>query len=116
MASCVNDRDATSNSYPAAGEARVYEVVATVVDNAERGAELCRSVRLSRPPQCRGLPITNWNWADVPKPEAAQGVRWGDYRVRVLIDGKVLTLVEAPTRTPITSAVQPDMNELPPDP
>lgn len=64
----------------------------TVLDSGD-GAELCLSgVAESLPPQCSGLPVLGWGWADHDGDyEEAQGTRWGDFVVLGTFDGSTIT-------------------------
>jgi len=74
-----------------------YETNATVLQEAERSAKLCVGVVLdSLPPQCDGVPVTNWDWAGVAGEERDGGVAWGEYHVVGTYDGTSFTLTETP--------------------
>jgi len=79
------------------------DVIATVLQAAGRGPELCTGpIAESYPPQCSGRPIVGWKWDEVDGEQSASGTTWGVYRVRGTWDGKQLTLTERPT-TPVVS-------------
>lgn len=47
-----------------------------VIQQAELGPELCSgAIAASYPPQCRGTPIAEWDWTDVPH-NRSQGTLW----------------------------------------
>jgi hypothetical protein len=82
---------------PAApGPVRTYNI-ATVMDTGS--PELCLGpVAESYPPQCSGLPIAGWHWAEHQGTyEAEQGVRWGAYSVGGTWDGETFTYGDAVT-------------------
>lgn len=69
------------------------EVIAqgTVLD--KDGAELCLgAIAESYPPQCSGIPITNWTWDRLDGSETASGVTWGAYAVTGTYDGEEFTV------------------------
>jgi hypothetical protein len=74
------------------------EVVAqgTVMDVA--GApELCLgAIAESSPPQCSGIPITNWSWDGVEGSETSGDVTWGAYAVQGTYDGEDFTVTQPP--------------------
>jgi hypothetical protein len=69
--------------------------VGTVLDNGR--PELCLGpVAESWPPQCHGIPLVRWSWAEHPGTfERAGGVRWGEYVVTGTFDGVRLTVTDA---------------------
>jgi len=73
-----------------------YETNATVLQEREGSAKLCLGVDESRPPQCDGLPFTNWDWGAVEGEESLRGVSWGEYHVVGTYDGTSFTLTEVP--------------------
>ena len=84
-----------------------YQTTATVLQDKSHGPELCLSGVLdSLPPQCGGVPVTNWRWDQVDGEESRNGTTWGVYRVVGTYDGTSFTVVEtgAPERQPPPSA------------
>lgn len=73
-----------------------YEASGTVLESAgEHGPELCLGALLtSLPPQCGGVPITNWDWNAVEGERSRSGTTWGDYKVVGTYDGEVFTVTE----------------------
>ncbi|CAN5453707.1 hypothetical protein BH10ACT10_BH10ACT10_19460 [soil metagenome] len=57
------------------------------------------AVAASRPPQCEGPPITNWDWGAVPDEESYRGTTDGTYVVVGTYDSGRFTLTRA-ARTP----------------
>jgi hypothetical protein len=49
------------------------------------------------PPQCSGVPLKGWDWAQVDGEESASGTTWGSYRVTGRYDGQTLTVTSPPT-------------------
>ncbi len=94
-ASAAEPALATSGPVTTAGPVR-YETSTMVID-AGPDPELCLGVVLeSLPPQCDGPAVLGWSWDEVDGEEAADGVRWGEYRVVGTWDGEALTLTEPP--------------------
>jgi hypothetical protein len=80
---------------PAAGEVVRTAGLATVLDDGD-GPELCLGgVAESLPPQCSGLAMTGWDWAQHPEHEEAAGVRWGGFAVTGRYDGEVFAVTDA---------------------
>jgi hypothetical protein len=89
----------------AGAEGRRYQTTATVLQSRDHGPELCLGVVLdSFPPQCRGLPITNWRWDQVEGQQTAGGTTWGSYHLVGAYDGASFTVLRAdrppPARRP----------------
>ena len=81
----------------------------TVLQSPAAAAELCLgAVAESLPPQCSGIPITNWDWDSVANEELASGVTWGSYHVVGTYDGRSFTVLEVddPAATPDDSGVR----------
>lgn len=77
-------------------DGQAYVADGTVLDDGEQ-VVLCLGVVLqSLPPQCSGLPITNWSWDDVADEETAADTTWGSYRVTGTYDDEVFTVTEPP--------------------
>jgi hypothetical protein len=91
--------------------AEQYRATATVLESTEHGPELCLGGQLdSYPPQCGGVPITNWDWDAVDGEESANGTTWGTYSIVGSFDGTTLTLtgpVQSPDRPAASPAREP---------
>ena len=72
--------------------------VGTVMDTGQGDPELCLgAIAESYPPQCSGIPITNWDWAPVEDTFESSGTtRWGSYAVTGTYDGKTFTVTQDP--------------------
>lgn len=81
---------------PAPAGALTTRSPATVLDAGD-GAQVCLGgVMESMPPQCRGVPLAGWDWADHEGAyEEAGAVRWGDFTVTGTFDGTTLTVTDA---------------------
>ena len=76
-----------------------YETTTMVLESPEHGAELCLGgVLESLPPQCGGMPITNWDWGAVDDEETANGTTWVSVYLRGTSDGETFTLTRPPGR------------------
>lgn len=98
---------AAPTSIPAApGGVWTYNI-ATVMDTGS--PELCLGpVAESYPPQCSGLPISGWDWADHKGTyEESQGTRWGSYAVGGTWDGETFTYADAVTAALYDPAARP---------
>lgn len=98
---CGDDAGETVRTAPDAGDVR-YEGSFTVLESPGHGPELCANVATSLPPQCGGVPITNWDWDAVEGEESASGTTWGSWHVVGTYADGALTLTEPPDapRTP----------------
>lgn len=86
---------------PLADSSGHYQANATVLETRERGPELCLGgIAESYPPQCSGLPITNWNWDEVDGEQRASGTTWGEYHVTGTFDGSRFTVTAVSGRQP----------------
>ncbi len=104
LAACGNDRsahvaDPGGSSMPtkipaAAGTVATRDLV-TVMDTG--APELCLgAVAESYPPQCRGLQLSGWSWADQHGVFEHQGdIRWGLFQVTGTFDGTTFTVQHA---------------------
>ena len=89
---------AASPTVPLAATGPV-RTVTTVLDDGD-GPVLCLSgMADSRPPQCDGPAVADWNWADHPEAESAGGARWGSYVLVGRWDGTTFTSTEARAAT-----------------
>lgn len=93
LAGCAQQADVAA---PAPAREVRHTGSGTVLEDARHGPELCFSVAQSLPPQCGGVPLTNWDWAAVDGEESRNGVTWGDFTVVGRYDGTSLTLTEPP--------------------
>ncbi len=85
----------------------------TVLADQTHGPHLCTFVEASLPPQCRGLPVTNWDWDAVESEEQRRGTTWGGWHVTgTYADGR-FTLVGTPT-PPAPDSDEPDGDSLDP--
>ncbi len=74
-----------------------YETHTTVLESPQHGPELCLGgVATSLPPQCGGVPITNWDWDEVDDDESRNGTTWVSAHVRGTYDGERFTLTAPP--------------------
>jgi hypothetical protein len=80
----------------AGGDEQVLHTGSGTVLQAPGGdPELCLGgVEQSLPPQCGGLPLVGWDWAQVDGEEEAAGTTWGEYTVTGRYDGTALTVTE----------------------
>jgi hypothetical protein len=72
-----------------------FRIVATVLENAEHGPQLCTGVEDSLPPQCGGPDVAGWAWTGL-RYESAAGTRWGSYLLVGTFDGRVFRMTEPP--------------------
>ncbi|HZD67418.1 MAG TPA: hypothetical protein VFA45_00410 [Actinomycetes bacterium] len=86
-----------------------YQGTGTVLQNSRHGPELCLGgIAASLPPECDGLPITNWRWDQVEGEQTVSGTTWGAYRVVGTYDGTSFTVIRAELAPP---APPPDREE-----
>ncbi|HJS27747.1 MAG TPA: hypothetical protein VJ913_11550 [Actinomycetota bacterium] len=90
---------------PSAGsEPTRYEADGTVLESPEHGPELCLGgIADSLPPQCGGLRIADWDWADVDGEGSLRGTTWGEFHVVGTYDGETLTVLEVGRYRPPSS-------------
>ena len=79
----------------------------TVLDDGD-GPEMCHVVAESLPPQCEGVPMADWAWADHPEHEDQSGVRWGSFALTGTFDGTTFAVTDA-----IPAALYDALNEQP---
>ncbi|MDE0547025.1 hypothetical protein [Microbacterium sp. C7(2022)] len=91
-----------SPASPAFGDVRpappAAEVITqgTVLDTGG-AAELCLgAIAESYPPQCSGIPLSNWTWEGIDGYESAGDVTWGAYAVQGTYDGSQFTVSTPP--------------------
>ncbi len=79
----------------AAGLVTTVQAV-TVLEGGGHGPELCLGmVADSLPPQCGGLPLDGWVWAEHEGEfEESAGVRWGEFAVTGHFDGATVTVTD----------------------
>jgi hypothetical protein len=74
---------------PAPEPAPLFEVSATVLEDAGHGPMLCLGAMLaSLPPQCGDVPIANWDWDDVGGEERNGDTIFGGYHLVGRYDGE----------------------------
>jgi hypothetical protein len=79
-----------------------YQTTATVLQSRDHGPELCLGIVLdSLPPQCGGVPITNWRWDQVEGEQTAGGTTWGTYHLVGAYDGASFTVLRADLPPPV---------------
>ena len=96
--SATDDTGATKPEMPTAIPAADGSVVGLgLVIDQDSGPELCLGpVAESYPPQCRGLPVDGWDWAEHRGDfDDAGGVRFGTFAVTGGFDGATLTYESA---------------------
>jgi hypothetical protein len=81
---------------PGGQQDQVYAANGMVLDTGKQAVLCLGGVNDSLPPQCSGIPITNWSWEDVDDEESASGTSWGSYRVTGTYDGDSFTLTKTP--------------------
>ncbi len=93
-AACGEQRSAPA---PAASPTdTLYETTATVIEPPGDEPELCLgTVMESLPPQCEGLPLEGWDWAEVEDEEVDGGTTWGEFHVTGSYDGTTFAVAEA---------------------
>ena len=74
--------------------------VGTVISVGEATPELCLGpVRESFPPQCDGVPLVGWSWAEHPPEQSTDTggatTSWGSYAVTGTFDGRTLAVDSA---------------------
>lgn len=95
--------------------------VGTVIEVPGRPPELCLGpVRESFPPQCEGIALAGWSWAQYPPEQSVDGggsaTRWGSYAVTGSFDGTTLTATGAiPLALYDTMAEPSPLPTTPPD-
>jgi len=86
--------DEKPTAVPAADGPVRTEGLVTVLDDGD-GPELCTFVAESLPPQCSGLPMAAWDWAEHPEHEDQSGTKWGSFALTGTFDGTTFTVAEA---------------------
>ena len=114
--SSASSRPAEPPSTTTATKATELMASTTVLEAPGAGAQLCLGgVAASLPPQCGGPVIENWEWAQAPKHEEVNGVRWGEFVVIGTYDAAASTFhLTRPVTTP--QAYAGPQPPLPPDP
>jgi hypothetical protein len=76
----------------------LYQADGLVLEDGSHGPKLCLGVIAdSLPPQCGGIPITNWDWGAAQGEQTSQETTWGSYHVVGTYDGSRFTLTEEPS-------------------
>jgi hypothetical protein len=83
-----------------------YQADVTVLEDASHGPQMCFNVATSLPPQCGGIDLVGWSWDDVEH-EAAQGTRWGSYRVTGRFEGDEFEVTEVDDAQPVATNPTP---------
>lgn len=86
--------------------------VGTVMDVGQGDPELCLgAIAESFPPQCSGIPISNWDWAPVKDTSESSGTtRWGSYAVTGTYDGETFTVTKEPMSSALYDPAAPAEN------
>lgn len=72
-------------------------------------AELCLgAVAESYPPQCSGVPITNWTWDGIEGSETSGDTTWGSYAVQGTYDGEEFTVTQPPIMLALYDPMMPE--------
>lgn len=97
----------TSSASPAptydGGPGQRYRAVVTILESPDNGRpEICVGVIAdSLPPQCGGIPLAPFSWADVEGEQSASGTTWADsVRVVGTFDGTTFHLTEKAAAVP----------------
>lgn len=102
LAACGDDAEPVVAAQPDPDQ-RYRVASATVLESTEHGPQLCLGgVAESYPPQCGGLDLVGWDWADVPQAETASGTTWAAVSVIGTYDGEVFTVAEVGAPEPFT--------------
>ena len=103
---CGNDRVLD----PAAASDTVRSTGTVMVLDDGGGPQLCvGAVAESMPPQCEGLEMTGWDWADHPEHEEQSGTRWGEFQVTGTLDDTTFAVTDA---VPADDASVPPVEEV----
>jgi hypothetical protein len=95
--------------------------VGTVIEVPGGAPELCLGpVRESYPPQCDGIPLAGWSWAEHPAEQTADtdgpSTSWGSYAVTGTFDGLTLTVTGAVPLALYDTVAEPSPRPMaPPD-
>jgi hypothetical protein len=94
-----------------------YQANATVLQDRAHGPELCLGgIFQSLPPQCRGVPITNWRWDQVEGEQRRGGTTWGDYHVVGTYDGGSFTTISSGLPQPSPQPPEAELRSPCPEP
>lgn len=89
---CGNDRVLD----PAAEGGTVRSTGTVMVLDDGSGPQLCLgAVAESMPPQCGGLEVTGWDWAEHPEHEEQAGTRWGEFQVTGTLGDTTFAVTDA---------------------
>jgi hypothetical protein len=105
--SAAEPTGAMPTAVPAAEGEVTTGALVTVLDDGD-GPELCHMVAESLPPQCEGVPMADWDWADHPEHEDQAGVRWGSFALTGTFDGTTFAVTDA-----VPAALYDALNEEP---
>jgi hypothetical protein len=109
------------------GSGPLLEGTGLVVERPDRGVQLCLGVVFATAvPQCDGLRVEGWNWADVDGEATQGGAAWGFYRVVGHLDDSQF-VIERPAQSsappqsdshpqPVTACEEPKDGWDTPDP
>ena len=82
---------------------------ASILKELDGDAELCLgAVAESYPPQCSGLPLTNWTWEGVDGSESSGDTTWGAYAVQGTYDGEAFTVTQPPVMLALYDPMAPE--------
>jgi hypothetical protein len=83
----------------------VYRATGLVLEDADHGPQLCRTVGLSMPPRCGGPDVIGWSWDGLEHSDVG-GVRYGSFEIVGTYDGRRITLT-SPPRPPAPARADP---------
>lgn len=100
----ASDPDGDAAGREAGRRAQRYQGTTMVLESPKHGPELCLGYGpFIRPPQCDGIPITNWRWDQVEGEQTAEGTSWGSYQLVGTYDGSTFTVLRAEQPPPSTT-------------
>ncbi|HUU62062.1 MAG TPA: hypothetical protein VMX37_06730 [Acidimicrobiia bacterium] len=79
-----------------------------VLDKQGVGPQLCSYMLDSLPPQCQGVPVAGFDWADIPWAESAGDTTWAEARLVGTFDGETFTLTRPPAEPEPAEAIDED--------
>lgn len=106
------DMDPAAQAPAPASDGPVHtQGLVTVLDDGS-GPQMCLgAVARSYPPQCSGVPMTEFDWGQVGAEEAG-GVKWGSYALTGTFDGTTFTATDAIPAALYDAAVTPEPEPL----
>jgi hypothetical protein len=108
LATACADQPIDADGPTAESEPTRYEVDGTVLESPEHGPELCvGGIADSLPPQCSGLRIPNWEWAEVDGEESLRGTTWGEFHLVGRYDGHTFMALDVGPIERESSSVDP---------